>query len=124
MPRVKSGPHRRRRHKAVLKLAKGYWGKRSIWYRVGRENVLRAGVNAYRDRRLRKRDFRRLWITRISAAVRAEGLKYSEFMNGLRRAGVTLDRKVMAHMVMEDPEAFSGLIEVARKALGKVTAMA
>ncbi len=122
MPRVKSGPYRRRRHQKVLKLAKGYWGKRSIWYKMARETVLRAGVYAYRDRRQRKRDFRRLWIARISAAARSHGLKYSEFMNGLRKAGVTLDRKVLAHLALEDPQAFTDLVETAREALGAVQA--
>ncbi len=118
MPRVKTGPYRRRRHKKILKLAKGYWGKRHIWYKVAHENVMRAGMYAYRDRRQRKRDFRRLWITRISAAARANGLKYNEFMNGLRKAGVALDRKVLAYLAMEEPETFAQLVEVAREALG------
>lgn len=122
MPRVKSGPYRRRRHQKVLKLAKGYWGKRSIWYKMARDTALRAGVYAYRDRRQRKRDFRRLWIARISAAARSHGLKYSEFMNGLRKAGVTLDRKVLAHLALEDPEAFRDLVATAREALGAVPA--
>lgn len=117
MPRVKTGPTRRRRHKRLLKLAKGYWGKRHIWFKVARETVIRAGAFAYRDRRQRKRDFRRLWITRISAAARSHGIKYSEFMDGLRRAGVALDRKVLAYLAMEEPEAFAELVDVARQGL-------
>ncbi len=119
MPRVKTGPYRRRRHKKLLKLAKGYWGKRHIWYKVAKETVTRALAFAYRDRRQRKRDFRRLWITRISAAARQHGLKYSEFINGLKKAGVNLDRKMLAYMAMEEPESFAELVEIARQALGK-----
>ncbi len=117
MPRVKTGPYRRRRHKKVLKRAKGYWGKRHIWYKVAHETLLRAGAFAYRDRRQRKRDFRRLWIIRISAAARSHGMKYSEFMNGLRKAGVNLDRKMLAYLAMEEPEAFAELVQVAQQGL-------
>ncbi|MCD6350528.1 MAG: 50S ribosomal protein L20 [Armatimonadetes bacterium] len=122
MPRVKSGPYRRRRHKKTLKRAKGYWGKRSLWYKMARETVLRAGSFAYRHRRERKREFRRLWIARISAAARSHGMKYSEFMNGLSKAGVALDRKMLAHLALEEPETFAQLVETAREALGMVEA--
>jgi large subunit ribosomal protein L20 len=119
MPRVKSGPHTRRRHKAIIAKASGYWGKRHIWYKVAKENVERAEVFAYRHRKERKREFRSLWIARISAAARSHGMKYSEFMNGLNKAGATLDRKVLAHMAMEEPESFAGLIELAQQGLAQ-----
>ncbi|MBC7287132.1 MAG: 50S ribosomal protein L20 [Armatimonadetes bacterium] len=117
MPRVKTGPYRRRRHKRLLKRAEGYWGKRHLWYKVAHENVMRAGMFAYRHRRERKREFRRLWIARISAAARSHGLKYNEFMNGLRKAGVSLDRKILAYMALEEPETFAQLADLARNAL-------
>jgi large subunit ribosomal protein L20 len=117
MPRVKTGPSRRQRHKKILKLAQGYWGKRHLWYKVAHEAVIRAGAFAYRDRRNRKREFRRLWIVRIAAAARQHGLKYNEFMSGLRKAGVALNRKLLAHLAVEDAPAFAALVEAARQAL-------
>ncbi|MCX7600158.1 MAG: 50S ribosomal protein L20 [Armatimonadetes bacterium] len=117
MPRVKTGPYRRRRHKKIIEQAEGYWGKRSIWYRVARENVMRAGNYAYVHRKTRKREFRALWIARISAAVRSHGMRYNDFMNGLRKAGVALDRKVLAHMALEEPESFAQLVQVAQQGL-------
>jgi len=124
MPRVKTGPYRRRRHKKVIKQAEGYWGKRSIWYRVARENVMRAGNYAYAHRKTRKREFRALWIARISAGARSHGMRYSDFMNGLRKAGVVLDRKVLAHMAVEEPETFAQLVQVAQQGLATAAGVA
>lgn len=117
MPRTKGGFKSRRRHKKYLKAAKGFRGGRRRLYRQARETVERAGAYAYRDRRVRKREFRRLWIVRINAAVRAVGLSYSQFMNGLKKADVLLDRKVMADLAVNDPRAFTELIETARRGL-------
>ena len=116
MSRVKGGVKTRRRHKKYLKLAKGYVGGRGKLYRTARETVERAGVFAYRDRRRRKRDFRRLWITRIGAATRLNGLSYSRFMDGLNKQGVELDRKVLADMAANEPEAFAQLVEQVKAA--------
>ena len=114
MPRVKGGPRTRRRHKAVLKLTKGqYGGKHRLWRR-GHEAMLKSLTYAYRDRRNRKRDFRRLWITRINAASRLNGLSYNRFMHGLKEAGVELDRKVLADMAVHDAKTFSHLVELAK----------
>jgi large subunit ribosomal protein L20 len=109
MPRVKRSFKARKRRKKVLKAAKGYRGGHGKQYRTASATVLRAGQYAYRDRRTRKRDFRRLWIVRINAAARAHGLSYSTLMGGLRQAGVMLDRKVLADMAVHDPSAFSQL---------------
>ncbi len=117
MPRAKTGVVRRHRHKKVLKRAKGYWGLRSKSFRVAQQTLLNAADYAYRDRRDRKAEFRRLWIARINAAARAEGMSYSRFMNGLRTAGVTVDRKILADLAVREPEAFKGLVEKARQAL-------
>ena len=117
MPRVKTGPTRRRRHKKVLKQAKGYWGGRHRLFKSAKETVMRAGNYAWRDRRRRKRDFRRLWIARINAAARERGLTYSEFANGLRKANINLNRKMLAHLAMEDPQAFDAVFEQAQAAL-------
>ena len=114
MPRVKGGPKTRQRRKKVLKQAKGYWGGRRRLYRSAAETVVRALAFAYRDRRARKREFRSLWILRISAGCRALGLPYSAFMSGLKKAGVTLDRKILAELAMTDPAAFARLVETAR----------
>ncbi|MFQ5520944.1 MAG: 50S ribosomal protein L20, partial [Candidatus Methylomirabilia bacterium] len=100
MPRVKGGVKTRRRHKKILKQAKGYVGGRHRLYRTAKETVLRAGAFAYRDRRVKKRQFRSLWIIRINAAARALGLSYSVFMTGLKRAGITLDRKILAELAV------------------------
>lgn len=118
MTRVKRGPAARRRHKRVLKLAKGYRGKRSRWFRMAAQSVLRSDQYAYRHRRERKRDFRRLWIARISAGVRAYGLSYSRFMAGLRQAGIILDRKQLADIASSDPAAFGTIVRQAQGALG------
>ncbi len=114
MARVKAGTKTRRRHKKALKQAKGYWGGRSRLYRTAAESVTRALAFAYRDRRARKREFRSLWILRINAACRALGIPYSAFMHGLKRAGIVLDRKVLAELAVEDPAAFARLVETAR----------
>ncbi|NLJ36300.1 MAG: 50S ribosomal protein L20 [candidate division WS1 bacterium] len=113
MPRVKTGPTRRRRHKKMLKLAKGYVGGRRRLFRSAKETVMRAGNYAYAHRRLRKRDFRRLWIARINAAARMYGLNYSRLMGALRKAEITLNRKMLAEMAVSDPEGFKSVIEQA-----------
>lgn len=117
MPRVKRGAAAHQRHRKVVKQAKGYWGRRHSLYRTANEAVMHAGQYAYRDRRQRKRDFRRLWITRISAACQQEGMRYSQFVAGLRRAGVELDRKVLADIAVRDPQAFADVVATARRAL-------
>ncbi len=116
MARVKGGPQTHRRHKKILKRAKGFQQGRRRLFRRANESVLKALANSYRDRRLRKRDFRRLWIQRINAAARQNGLTYGRFMHGLRTAEVELDRKVLADLAVRDAEAFSTLVEVARQA--------
>ena len=117
MPRVKGGPFTRRRHKKVLKATKGQWGARSRLFKRANEALLKSRAYAYRDRRRRKRDFRRLWIQRINAASRQHDLSYSQFIHGLKQAGVTLDRKVLADMAVHEPEVFSELAAVARESL-------
>ena len=117
MARVKRGVHSRKQRREILARAKGFRGARSRRYRVANEAVMHAERYAFRDRRARKRDFRRLWITRINAAARQEGLSYSRFINGLKRAEVEVDRKVLADLAVRDPEAFSGLVGVAKSAL-------
>lgn len=115
MTRAVSGVITRRRHKKILKRAKGFWGGRKRLFRPANEVVLRALWNSYRDRRNRKRDFRRLWITRISAAARINGLSYSRLISGLKRAGVSINRKMLADLAVRDGGAFQQLVEVARK---------
>ena len=117
MSRVKRGVTSHARHKKVLKQAKGYTGRRKNTIRVAMQAVEKAGQYAYRDRRVRKRQFRALWIQRINAAVRAEGLKYSTFMNGLAKAGIELDRKILASLAYDEPTAFKELVEKAKSAL-------
>ncbi|PZO55155.1 MAG: 50S ribosomal protein L20 [Alphaproteobacteria bacterium] len=117
MARVKGGVTAHARHKKVLKKAKGYYGRRSTTFRTANAAVEKAGLYAYRDRKNKKRSFRALWIVRINAAVREEGLTYSRFMSGLAKAGITLDRKVMADIAMNEPAAFKGLISQAQAAL-------
>jgi large subunit ribosomal protein L20 len=114
MPRAKGGPKTRQRRKKVLKQAKGYWGGRRRLYRTAAETVLRALAFAHRDRRAKKREFRSLWILRINAACRALGLPYSSFISGLKKAGIGLDRKVLADLAVSDPAAFARLVETAR----------
>ena len=106
-----------RRHKKILKLAKGYRGARSKQFKKANESIMKAGQYAYRDRKVKKREFRRLWIARINAAVREEGLSYSRFINGLNKAGITLNRKVLSNLAIEDPAAFKAVVEAAKKAL-------
>ncbi|HET9026340.1 MAG TPA: 50S ribosomal protein L20 [Trueperaceae bacterium] len=116
MPRAKTGVVRRRRHQKILKRAKGYWGLRSKSVRTAQQTLLNAADYAYRDRRDKKGQFRRLWIARINAAARQEGVSYSRFVAGLRKAGVLLDRKVLADLATQEPTAFKALVDVARKA--------
>ena len=116
MPRVKRGVIAHARHKKVLGKAKGYYGARSKVYRVAKQAVTKAGQYAYRDRRAKKRDFRRLWITRINAAAKMNGTSYSKLMGGLNKAGVGLDRKVLANMAILDPNAFSEVVKIAAEA--------
>ncbi len=117
MPRVTSNVARLKRKNKVMKLAKGYFGGRSKLWKAAKESVERAAKYAYRDRRRKKREFRRLWITRINAAARLHALSYSRLMNGLRRAGVEINRKVLADLAVRDPAAFQQLAEVATQAL-------
>ncbi|MGH2677949.1 MAG: 50S ribosomal protein L20 [Actinomycetota bacterium] len=118
MPRVKRGVHARKKRRQVLERAKGYRGARSRRFRVAREQLLHSGQYAYRDRRARKREFRRLWITRIGAAARQNGMSYSSFIQGLRLAEVDLDRRVLADIAARDLNAFAGLADIARRGLG------
>ena len=118
MPRVKRGVTARARHKKVLALAKGYRGRRKNVYRVAKRAVMKAGQYAYRDRRQRKRQFRQLWIVRINAAARENGLSYSKFMNGLKKASINIDRKVLADLAVFDKPAFAKLVEQAKANLG------
>ena len=104
MARVKSGVRKRAKHKKILKLAKGYFGAKSKLYRVANEAVMKSLSYAYRDRKQKKRDFRKLWITRINAAARMNGMSYSKFMNALKRSGITLNRKVLADMAVNDAQ--------------------
>jgi large subunit ribosomal protein L20 len=117
MPRVKRGVQAHARHKKVLKQAKGYYGARSKVYRVAKQAVIKAGQYAYRDRRQKKRQFRALWIQRINAAARMNGLSYSRFMDGLNKAGVEVDRKMLADIAVHDMPAFAQLAEKAKSAL-------
>jgi large subunit ribosomal protein L20 len=117
MPRVKRGVVARRRHKKVLKQAKGYYGARSRVFRVAKQAVTKAGQYAYRDRRQRKRQFRALWITRINAQSRANGLSYSRLINGLKKANIDLDRRVLADLAVHDKPAFTAIVEQAKAAL-------
>jgi large subunit ribosomal protein L20 len=117
MPRVKRGVVARRRHKKVLKQAKGYYGARSRVYRVAKQAVIKAGQYAYRDRRQRKRQFRALWIARINAGARINGMSYSRFIAGLKKANVEIDRKVLADLAMNEKNAFAAVVEVAKAAI-------
>ena len=117
MARVKRGTTTKAKHKRILDQAKGYYGRRKNTIRIARQAVEKAGQYAYRDRKVKKRTFRGLWIQRINAGVRAEGLTYSQFMHGLKLAGIELDRKVLADIAMHEGEAFSAIIAQAKKAL-------
>ncbi|NLJ25049.1 MAG: 50S ribosomal protein L20 [Firmicutes bacterium] len=118
MPRVKGSPAARARHKKVLKQAKGYYGARGTLYRPANEQVMKSLAYAYRDRRQRKRDFRKLWISRINAAARTNGLSYSRFISGLKNSGLEINRKMLAELAVNDQEAFSQLVDVAKQGLG------
>jgi large subunit ribosomal protein L20 len=118
MARVKRGVVARRRHRKVLDRAKGYYGARRKVFRVAKQAVIKADQYSYRDRRQRKRDFRSLWIQRINAAAREHGLSYSRFINGLKRADVAIDRKVLADLAVNDKAAFKALAEKAQSSLG------
>ncbi|NLZ70768.1 MAG: 50S ribosomal protein L20 [Clostridiaceae bacterium] len=117
MARVKRGVTSRRRHKKVLKQAKGYFGHKSKVFRVANQQVMKSLAYAYRDRRTKKRDFRRLWIARINAAARANGINYSRLINGLKKAQIDLDRKVLAELAVSDPAAFGSICDRAMDAL-------
>ncbi len=117
MPRVKKGVTARKRHKKILKLAKGYFGSKSKLFRPANEQVLKSLFYAYRDRKARKRDFRKLWITRINAAARINGISYSRLINGLKQAGVEVNRKMLADLAVNDEKAFGKLVEVAKEKL-------
>ncbi|MCG8402475.1 MAG: 50S ribosomal protein L20 [Firmicutes bacterium] len=114
MPRAKSSVVSRNRHKKILKLAKGYRGSRSKLFRVANQQVMRALSFAYRDRKAKKREFRRLWIARINAAARNNGITYNRFMNGLKNAGVDINRKVLAELAVNDSQAFGQLVDLAK----------
>jgi large subunit ribosomal protein L20 len=119
MSRATNAPASRRRRRRIIKRAKGYWGGRKNLFRTAREAVERAGRYAYRDRRLRKRDFRKLWIARINAAARQNGISYSRFMDGLKKADVEVNRKVLAEIAVSDSAAFAELVDVAKSQLAK-----
>ena len=117
MARVKGAMMTRKRRKKVLKLAKGYWGAKSRHFKMAKQAVMKSGNYAYIGRKQRKRDFRRLWITRISAACKMNGINYSTFMNGLKKAGVTLNRKMLSEIAIADAAGFTALVEKAKAAL-------
>ncbi len=117
MARVKRGVEARRRHKKILKQAKGYYGARSRTFRVAKQAVIKAGQYAYRDRRVKKRNFRALWITRINAQSRAEGMSYSQLIAGLKKASIVLDRRVLADLAVRDKAAFAAVVAMAKSAL-------
>ena len=117
MARVKGALMTRKRRNKVLKLAKGYWGSKSRHFKMAKQAVMKSGNYAYIGRKQRKRDFRRLWITRISAGCRMNGVNYSTFMNGLKKAGVTLNRKMLSEIAIADPQGFTALVEKAKAAL-------
>jgi len=117
--RVKTGVVRRRRHKKILKMAKGFYSGRRKHFRKAKEQIERSLVYAYRDRKQRKRDFRKLWIIRINAAARLNDINYSRFMHGLKLAGIELDRKILADLAMNEPQNFAKLVESAKAALNK-----
>ena len=119
MPRVKTGVVRRRRHKKILKLAKGFYSGRRKHFRKAKEQIERSLYYAFRDRKQKKREFRKLWIIRINAAARLNGMNYSTFMNGLHKAGIELDRKILADMAMNDAAAFTAVAEASKAALAK-----
>jgi len=115
MPRTKRGNVARNRRKKILKLARGYYGSKSKLFRIANQQLMKSLAYAYRDRRQRKRDFRKLWIARINAAARASGMSYSRFISGLKKADVQINRKVLADLAVNDKEAFARLVEVAKE---------
>lgn len=117
MARVKTGYTTKRRHKKILKAAKGYFGSKHRLYKTAKEQLMHSGVYAFRDRRAKKRDFRKLWITRINAECRVNDISYSRFINGLSKAGVIINRKMLAEMAVSDKEAFANLVKLAKDAL-------
>lgn len=117
MPRVKRGVIRHKRHKKILKMAKGYRGSKSKLYKVARQQVLKSGNYAYAHRKLKKREFRKLWIARINAAARENGTTYSRMMHGLKLAGVDIDRKVLADLAVNDPQGFKELAEISKQSV-------
>ncbi len=117
MARVKRAVNARKYHKKILKLAKGYYGGKSKLFKTANESVIRALRNAYVGRKLKKRDFRKLWIARINAASRISGLSYSKFMNGMKTAGININRKMLSEIAINDPKAFAELVEIAKKQL-------
>ena len=119
MPRVKRSVHARKKRRKVLEEAKGYWGLKKSSYTYAKEQVERSLVYAYRDRKVKKREFRRLWITRINAGARANGLSYNQFISGLKAANVELDRKILADLAVSDPKKFGEIAEQAKAALAK-----
>ncbi|HUX13478.1 MAG TPA: 50S ribosomal protein L20 [Spirochaetia bacterium] len=118
MPRAVDGTRRKDRRKKILKQTKGFWGKRSKLHRVAKDALAKALSYSYRDRRGRRREFRKLWIARISAACRNEGMTYSRFINGLNRANIQMDRKALSNLAIEDAQAFKALVEKARESVG------
>jgi large subunit ribosomal protein L20 len=124
MPRVKRGVTAHKKHKKVLELTKGHWGARHRLIKTARESMFKSLQYAYRDRRNRKRDMRRLWITRINAATRMHDMKYSEFVQGLQAAGVSVDRKILADLAVTDPAAFAAVVTQARAGLDRIRASA
>jgi large subunit ribosomal protein L20 len=124
MPRVRKGAARAQARKRILRKARGYYGVKSKHKYQAENAIIRAGVYAYRDRRTRKRDMRSLWITRITAACKMRGTRYSEFMNGMKLAGVILNRKVLSQLAIDDPKAFDQLVELAGKSVRRPTAKA
>ena len=117
MARVKGAMMTRKRRNKTLKMAKGYWGSKSKHFKMAKQAVMKSGNYAFRDRRAKKRDFRRLWITRISAAVQPYGMNYSTFMNGLKKAGIDMNRKMLSELAINDAAAFAALVEAAKAAL-------
>ena len=117
MARVKGALSTRKRRKKILKAAKGYWGAKSKHFRMAKQAVLKSGNYAYIGRKQKKRNFRQLWITRISAGCKANGMNYSTFMHGLKKAGIELNRKMLSELAISDPDAFSSLVETAKSAL-------
>jgi large subunit ribosomal protein L20 len=118
MPRAVDGTRRKDRRKKILKRAKGFWGRRSTNFRTAKDAVMKALTYAYRDRKRKKRDFRRLWIARISAACRSRGMSYSRFMNGLKQTGIVINRKVLSNMAIEDTKAFDAIFDKVQETAG------